>query len=196
VLSLGAALVAFGLGAAWPRLVAAAGAAAFVVLTIGMPMAQPSREAIGAFYQAVPSLRASAHHRLVIWNWTAERIGERPLLGWGFDASRAMPGRETQVAAYMPLDEYGLRMEGDVLPLHPHDAILQWWLELGVLGAALGAALAVWIWLLAGRTGAFALALAAAAMPPLLLSFGVWQSWWLATLFLAAALLRTAPRQA
>jgi O-antigen ligase len=196
VLSLGAALVAFLLGLAWPRLVGFAGALAFVALAIGMPVLQPSREAIGAFYQAVPSLRASAHHRLVIWNWTAERIGERPVLGWGFDASRAMPGRETRVPAYMPLDEYGLRMEGAVLPLHPHDAILQWWLELGLVGAVLGTALAVRIWLAAGRAGPFALALAAAAMPPLLLSFGVWQSWWVATLFLCAALLRTAPRRA
>jgi O-antigen ligase len=196
VVSLGAAFVAFAIGQRWPRFVGAAGAAVFIALTIAMPLAQPSREAIGAFHQALPSIRGSAHHRLVIWNWTVERIGERPLLGWGMDASRSMPGREIETEAYMPLRPYGLDITGQVLPLHPHDAILQWWLELGVVGVVLGAALAVFVWLQAGLAGAYPLALTAAAMPPLLLSFGVWQSWWLSTLFLVAALLRTAPKRA
>ena len=196
VVSFAAALVAFALALRWPRLVGLAGAAVFIALTLGMPVLQPSREAIGAFYQALPSIRGSAHHRLVIWNWAADRIAERPLLGWGMDASRALPGGNTKVEAYMPLAQYGLVIDGTVMPLHPHDAILQWWVELGVVGALLGAALVAWVWLQAALAGPFVLALAAATMPPLLLSFGVWQSWWLATLFLAAALLRTAPSRA
>lgn len=196
VVSLGAAIVAFLFGLYWPRVVGAVGAGAFVALTVAMPVSQPSRETIGAFHQAFPSIRSSAQHRLVIWNWTAEQIHERPILGWGLDASRAIPGGQTEVEDYMPLRPYGLEIIGQVMPLHPHDAILQWWLELGAVGAVLGAALAVWIWLRAGLAGAYALALAAAAMPPLLLSFGVWQSWWLSTLFLVTAFLRTAPRQA
>jgi O-antigen ligase len=132
----------------------------------------------------------------VIWNWAADRIRERPILGWGMDASRAIPGGETEVEDYMDLRPFGIDLAGQVMPLHPHDAILQLWLELGMVGALLAAALAVWIWLQAGLAGAYPIALAAAAMPPLLLSFGIWQSWWLSTLFLAAAFLRTAPRRA
>jgi O-antigen ligase len=96
----------------------------------------------------------------------------------------------------MDLRPYGLDLTGQVMPLHPHDAILQWWLELGLVGAVLGAVLATFLWRQAARSGAVPLALVAAAMPPLLLSFGIWQSWWLATLFLVAAFLRSAPRRA
>jgi O-antigen ligase len=196
VVSLGAATVAFLIGLRWPRFVGATAAAVFITLTVAMPVMQPSREAIGAFHEALPSIRTSAHHRLVIWNWAADRIRERPILGWGMDASRAIPGGETEVEDYMDLRPFGIDLAGQVMPLHPHDAILQLWLELGMVGALLAAALAVWIWLQAGLAGAYPLALAAAAMPPLLLSFGIWQSWWLSTLFLAAAFLRTAPRRA
>lgn len=194
--SLGTALVAFVLGMRWGRQLGLAGAAAFIALTVALPLAQPSRDAIGAFYETVPSIRTSAHHRLVIWSWTAERIAERPFLGWGFDASRALPGGKTLAADYMPLERYGLKLDGEVLPLHPHDAILQWWVELGIVGAALGATLAVFVWIQAGLAGPYALALVAAAMPPLLLSFGVWQWWWLSTLFLIAAFVRSVPRPA
>jgi exopolysaccharide production protein ExoQ len=196
VVSLGAAIVAFVIALGWPRYVGAAGAAVFIAFTVAMPVMQPAREAIGAFHEALPSIRTSAHHRLVIWNWTAERIRERPILGWGLESARAIPGGQTEIEEYMELRPYGLDIIGQVMPLHPHDAVLQWWLELGMVGAVLGAALAVWVWLQAGLAGAHPLALTAAAMPPLLLSFGVWQSWWLSTLFLVAAFLRTAPRRA
>jgi O-antigen ligase len=196
VVSLAAAILAFLAGLARPRLVGAAGAAIFVLLTVAMPVAQPSRATIGASHQAFPSIRTSAQHRLVIWRWAAERIAERPLLGWGMDAARTIPGGATEVGDYMDLRPYGLDLTGQVMPLHPHDAILQWWLELGLVGAVLGAVLAAFLWRQAARAGAFPLALVAAAMPPLLLSFGIWQSWWLATLFLVAAFLRSAPRRA
>jgi O-antigen ligase len=196
VVSLAAAILAFLAGLARPRPVGAAGAAIFVILTVAMPAMQPSRETIGASHQAFPSIRTSAQHRLVIWHWTAERIAERPILGWGMDAARAIPGGQTDVQDYMNLRPFGLDLAGQVMPLHPHDAILQWWLELGVVGAVLGALLAAFVWQQAALAGAFPLALVAAAMPPLLLSFGAWQSWWLATLFLVAAFLRSAPRRA
>jgi O-antigen ligase len=196
VVSLGAAIIACLAALYRPRLVVAVGAAVFIVLTIAMPVTLPSRETIGASHEAFPQVRSSAQHRLVIWHWTADRIGERPIRGWGMDAARSIPGGDTKVEAYMDLRPYGLELPGQVMPLHPHDAILQWWLELGAVGALLGAALAVFLWLQAGRTGAYELALLAAAMPPLLLSFGVWQSWWLSTLFLVAGFVRTTPRRA
>jgi len=89
-----------------------------------------------------------------------------------------------------------LALEGSVMPLHPHDAILQWSLELGIGGAVLGAAIVVCVAWLAGFAGtaarttrAAAIAALAAAFPPLLLSFGVWQAWWQSTLWLVAALI-------
>jgi O-antigen ligase len=104
--------------------------------------------------------------RLDIWRFVSAEILQNPLKGWGLDASRAWP-----------LD----------IPLHPHDAALQLWLELGALGAALAALF--WAWLFTriaalveiDRTMAAACAATATAYLTIgALSFGVWQEWWLA----------------
>jgi O-antigen ligase len=74
------------------------------------------------------------------------------------------------------------------MPLHPHNAALQVWLELGAPGAALFALLVALVW------GALARAewpplFAAAAGASLTVAFvgcfatyGIWQEWWLGTL--------------
>lgn len=118
------------------------------------------------------SLGASWAARIDIWLFAAERAAERPWLGWGLDASRTF---------------------GAAIPLHPHSAPLQLWLELGLAGAALAAAF--WALLLRrigrgaeGDPGAAGQAAAAAAAYFVIgaLSFGVWQEWWLALGALAA----------
>jgi O-antigen ligase len=104
--------------------------------------------------------------RLDIWRFVSREILARPVLGWGLDASRAWP---------------------DDIPLHPHDAALQLWLELGVLGPCLAALF--WSSLLSRvailidedqTMGAAAAAAAVAYLTIGALSFGVWQEWWLA----------------
>lgn len=105
-------------------------------------------------------------HRLNIWAFTADKIVEHALRGWGIDASRTF---------------------GPAIPLHTHNAALQLWLELGSMGAALAAAFFAWIiyrivaWTGENRRDG---AMAAAATVSYLviggLSFGVWQEWWLA----------------
>jgi O-antigen ligase len=82
----------------------------------------------------------------------------------------------------------------DALPLHPHNAFLQWRVELG-LPATLFCALvvAVMLWR-SGSSGsvpvrAASLACAAAGLIIALLGYGAWQAWWMSTLWLAAALL-------
>ena len=75
--------------------------------------------------------KASALHRLYIWDFAAERIAERPILGWGLDGSRRLPGGDAPViirrcdAALQPVGN--VRVDGTVMPLHPHNAILQVW---------------------------------------------------------------------
>ena len=101
--------------------------------------------------------------RMGYWSHAVNWIGERPLRGWGLDASRMFaPG----------------------IQLHPHDGALQIWLELGALGAV--AAAAFWIVTLARlsrpRPDVVAAATAASASVYLLfgaINFGVWQEWWL-----------------
>jgi exopolysaccharide production protein ExoQ len=137
-------------------------------------------------------LSSTAIHRLYIWRFTAERILERPLLGWGLDSSRVMPGRDAHLVDInpnLPAEVYG---HMQVLPLHPHNAPLQVWLELGLPGAAmLAAALAGLLWWLARRVPGRLQAAAAAsvlmvALSVSSLSYGIWQTWWLAALWLVA----------
>ena len=82
------------------------------------------------------TFKTSVGHRLLIWDFAGKRIAERPLLGWGLDASRAIPGGKELI-----------RPDQKRLPLHPHDAALQVWLELGLPGAVLFALLLGWLWL-------------------------------------------------
>ena len=75
------------------------------------------------------------------------------------------------------------------MPLHPHNAALQLWLELGVPGAVLFALLVALAWqalaaapwprLFAAAAGA-SLAIALIAC---FASYGIWEEWWLATLW-------------
>lgn len=132
----------------------------------------------------------SIAHRFVVWRFAAEHIAEKPLFGWGMDAARSMPGGKEEVVLLPgPPPVYG-----EKLPLHTHNAPLQWWLELGLPGGILMALL--WLGVLAviarrvaGRADrAIALGGFVAAWIVANLSFGAWQSWWLSTLGLTAAL--------
>jgi O-antigen ligase len=103
--------------------------------------------------------------RLDIWRFVSREILANPWLGWGVDASRAWPND---------------------IPLHPHDAALQAWLELGALGALLMALFWGWIFTRIAvlveedrSMGAAAAATAVAYLTIGALSFGVWQEWWL-----------------
>ncbi|MFN4283705.1 MAG: O-antigen ligase family protein [Alphaproteobacteria bacterium] len=133
----------------------------------------------------------SIAHRIIVWQFSAERIAEKPLAGWGMNAARAIPGGKEKVV----LIPNATPILGEKLPLHTHNAPLQWWLELGLPGAVLMAGL--WLFALvalarafpARGPRAFALAGYAAAFVIAGLSYGAWQAWWLATLGLAAALL-------
>jgi exopolysaccharide production protein ExoQ len=189
------ATVVFALARWQPRLVMILFAVGFAVLTATMPLAHPSREFVIGLDTTAPWIKPSALHRLIIWRFASDRIAEHPLLGWGMDASRALPDGTMEARDYLqvPPDALGGRINGAVMPLHPHDAILQSWLELGIVGAALG--LAIFVWTVTRprlspdarpAVRAMGLAVIAAALPPLLLDFGVWQAWWQSTLWFAA----------
>ena len=171
-----------------PRLLGASIAAAI----LAMPLVVSTIPSL-----PVERLPFSALHRMVIWDFTAERITERPVLGWGMEASRTVPGGRDmppgEILDRLRVTEPAQRAafaapHVQVLPLHPHNGALQVWLELGAIGALIAAALA---WLLGAAAArapsppAAAGALASAAVTAML-SFGAWQAWWLAAMLLAA----------
>ncbi len=164
-----------------PRLMPALVALGFVVVVMASPFAArqfPTAEQIAMGDLPIPN---SAYHRMLIWRFTADRIMEHPVLGWGFNASKSIPGRKKTLSRAAP-----------ALPLHPHNAALQWWLELGLAGAVLGAVLTGWLaWRMRSNIferaeTAAATALASAGFAISALSYGAWQSWWLAAMFFAA----------
>lgn len=133
--------------------------------------------------------------RLYIWAFAAEHVMDRPLLGWGMNASRNMPGGEERI-----VDHIRDVVFGEVMPLHPHNFALQAWLELGLIGALLVAGITARLIVLGAAPARSAAAAAAAtgltvtALTQFALSYGAWQSWWLASVFLAAASLVVATR--
>lgn len=135
----------------------------------------------------LPKTASSERHRILIAQFVLAHIVERPLFGYGFDSSRAIPGGKIEKFANAP-----------ALPLHPHNAILQIWLELGAVGAVVTAAVVTLIMcglrvFSADRGGAaVANATFAAFATIALLSYGIWQNWWLMTGWLAAMLVLVA----
>ncbi|MAK09250.1 MAG: hypothetical protein CML36_02045 [Rhodobacteraceae bacterium] len=64
-------------------------------------------------------------HRLIIWSFSKEKIIEKPFLGHGFYSSR-------YIASEMKKTKNKTNYQ--LIPLHPHNSILQIWLELGAVG--------------------------------------------------------------
>ncbi|HTH15816.1 MAG TPA: O-antigen ligase family protein [Magnetospirillum sp.] len=165
---------------------------ALVTMVVGIIAAQPlwsllpePQVTMDRLHKIIPN---SAHHRMTIWRFGATMTLERPLFGWGLDGARAIPGGDDEI----PIDVGGgIHMHEQQMPLHPHNGALQWWLELGAAGAVLAGAFLVAVILAAARlpglAGSAALGSMGAGMIVLIVSYGVWQSWWQGALWLAAA---------
>lgn len=162
----------------------------FVVLVVLWPLAVrslPEPQRIWEEWQAWPQ---SLQHRLYIWNFTSARIDEKPWLGWGMNSAKYIPGGDRDVTVGSGPRELQWR----ALPLHPHNAILQWWLELGGIGAILAGGVVLSTIRALCRLSDRPRRLVGAAIfgqacVVSLLSFGAWQSWWLAGLLLCVWLI-------
>jgi O-antigen ligase len=131
----------------------------------------------------IAMLPLSWEARLSIWEFAGTQLSESPWLGRGLDASRAIDEVTTMRG-----------LEHQLLPLHPHNAPIQVWLETGAFGSIL---LAFTLVMLGGRiAGARYLSrLQAAAIAWvavsyfcfIFFSYGVWQEWHLAALAVAIA---------
>lgn len=160
-------------------------AVGFAVLLLTMPVtvqATHHQMAVRGLLERIPF---SAAHRILIWDFVAEKTFEAPFWGWGLDASRSLPGGHAIVVLATG--------QGEQLPLHPHNAALQVFVELGAPGALLFAALLGLAMISLDRIPARGLRAGAAATATaylfvMNLSFGIWQFWWICTLFYGGAL--------
>jgi exopolysaccharide production protein ExoQ len=188
-LALGLGGVIFLLGLSLGRLFAREGMWAVPLLLLAMPFLSLSLPPPSSL-AATEGIKPSGVHRLIIWRFAAEKVAERPLLGWGFDASRELPGMHDKVA--LPVGG-GQVAELDIMPLHPHNNAIQIWLELGVVGALIPALLLALLLRRLARPAlepgarAMVLATVVASLVVACLSYGLWQGWWLGALWFAAA---------
>jgi len=173
----------FFVGRAAPKTVAWAMGAALAIGIVAAPLVLRS-DRLDGVATALPVFKnkeGSLAHRFAIWQFVAERIDERPILGWGIDSSRWMPGGHQ-------LREAG----GEMLPLHPHDAALQLRLDLGLPGVLLGVGLVLFVanGIARRKRGptedGLILALIATASVLALISYNLWHIWWITMLWLSA----------
>jgi O-antigen ligase len=160
------------------------------MLLVGLMLAAPfaARSDALAELAARRDISVSIYHRAAIWGFSAARIEEKPLLGWGMHAARAMPDAKHTIVR-----------GAELMPLHPHNGPLHLWLEFGALGALLGAGLLAGLALSTGGSAASRMsrtALLLAALVVASISYGLWQGWWMATLWLSGAFAAALPDDA
>jgi O-antigen ligase len=176
-----AGFAAFVFAFALPRLGVHAVTGGLALWVLVAPFATPL---ILSNQRLVDALPLSWAARAGIWEYTCARILEQPWIGHGLEASRAVEDR---------IQVRELNMRG--IPMHPHSASLQIWYETGAIGALLAAAALLlggrWLARTYGEDRANAAAAAATIAAVGLIanvSFGAWAEWWIATMFIAAAI--------
>jgi O-antigen ligase len=174
-------IVAFVLASLWDRAsvfaVAGLWCASFLLV---IPLDTAAYRAGWHQSQWLPS---SFRARIVIWEHTADQIDANPWFGVGVRSTQEMqkPATPTVEMSEGP---------GRGLGRHAHSLFLQTWFELGAIGAVLaalaGGAVATRIRLLRKRSQPFGVATFVAFATIAAFAWGVWETWWMATVGLAA----------
>lgn len=150
----------------WPRRVPKAMGLAAAGLVMIMPLLILAVRLAGLGTH----LPVSWEQRMGYWAFAMARIADHPWRGWGLDASRGF---------------------SPAIQLHPHNGALQIWLELGAVGAVLAALTWAFVFRRLARDERSLLTAATAGSVSVylffgLVSFGIWQEWWLALAALVA----------
>ena len=136
----------------------------------------------------------SSGHRILIWKNTVKHIKQKPLLGSGLDSTRGLYSAKDRVQYSFPStlsNGVAFRVQFEPIPLHPHNAILQVWLELGAVGALISLVILISILLAIDRkislriNRAVSLGMFTSTLSLACMSFGIWQSWWLSAILLS-----------
>ena len=168
------------------------------MLVLPLPFTIPASQQVIADQRR--DIRLNWQERLVAWEFVSNKAMKAPLLGHGFRASRQIGVDAGSIRVAEP-NNPGSMGKLRKLPLHPHNWVLQLWLELGLIGVGFGVLLVTGLVHAIGKYRGDRI-FTTAAMGSLVtffciasLSFGFWQKWWLATGWLAlGALALVAPR--
>jgi|GEM_PF-1738716 len=181
LLAIGAGLLVTSMALISTRLAAigviVVGAAAFVAMPMTVQVMADLATETGV--DAIVDL--STERRLEFWQAFSDAAMKHPIVGWGLESSRYfgiwdIPGVDWTLG---PVH-------------HPHNPILQIWVELGAIGVALAGAIMLGIVLavskLPGRRQSFAYGAITATLAVSSVSHGAWQSWWMCLLMVVTAL--------
>jgi O-antigen ligase len=143
-------------------------------------------------HHAAEAVPTSWRHRLVIWQYFAGRVAQRPLLGYGMASAHRSTDDAEALQHYARLAR---SVGGSDLvahpPLHPHNSILQLWHDLGVVGVLCALTLITGflrrVMVLPRATAAWICAGFVSWSSIACVSFGLWQKWWLAAAAIAFA---------
>jgi O-antigen ligase len=194
IIALAASIPIFAVAWLWPRLALGLVAAGWLAATLlVVPLA-------GWGYHTAELHRASwlpnsARHRIVLWGYTAETYWSRPIAGIGASSTKRLDAQRGQSAPVVSGTKYQWRSG-----THAHNAYLQTWYELGVVGAlllcAFGLALIRGLAQLPRQVLPFAAATLTAAIVMAATSWGMWQPWFMCAFAASAVLLEFAARLA
>lgn len=161
----------------------------FCIFMVASPWVFTNVITHASFGERIVELPASWQHRLGIWSFVGKRALDRPMLGHGFDSSRIIGRESGNVPIFVP----GQQLKDHQLPLHPHNFALQVWLELGAIGVMLFAVVLLMIAniILSNYRNRFAtfgsMGLLSTVFTIMMVSFGAWQSWWMAAIWLGVS---------
>ncbi|MCX7338576.1 MAG: O-antigen ligase family protein [Alphaproteobacteria bacterium] len=194
-------LVVFGLCFLMPKVTVRSAQILAIITILVTPFAVHSFLTVDRIHDINQNMRSYSYvHRLYIWQAIGEKIQNNWMLGYGLDSSRhdQLGGAQKKWPMIDHADQE-IIINSREIPIHPHNAPLQWWLELGVIGALLGTLLIVRLLqaLLPFRGMALAVPMGLLTTSSVIafVNLGFWQTWWLAVLWILAGLLMPLLRQ-
>lgn len=176
----------------FPRVAGWALAATIAIMVAVTPTMSVVAPATKAVLTEAGMTNISVLYRLIIWDHIGERAAERPIVGWGIDTARHLEGA-TEFVEIVTLPD-GRRPSAQLVTLHPHNGLLQIWLDLGVPGILVVAAILLLAvrWIMRNiddrRSLATCLATVVAGLVIMQISYGIWQGWWQSALWLVAGI--------
>lgn len=182
VVGLAAGLAVIPLVKARPASAIKAIAGLVVIGFLAAPLIPRTFPAPGPLFERDTTLTLTFAPRVFIWQNVADRIAERPLIGWGLNSSPLFSNERQKVV-------FGAH-DIEPIPLHPHNGVLQFWLELGAVGALLAAAVVVSLLMAIRRLAddpwqaALATATLVTALAITALNYSLWQGWWMGSYWL------------
>ncbi|MDB2414732.1 O-antigen ligase family protein [Rickettsiales bacterium] len=161
-----------------------------IIITISTPIVISLID-VDLFVDNLPkSLPLSAEHRLYIWDYAATKAQEKSLFGWGLNSSRTFQ----ELPDIFHVSRGDPNIPGNrwhLLPLHPHNNIMQIWLELGATGLLLYIGLLLSFLKQIDKYFEYDINLKSASVATLIsyiaisfTGYGAWQNWWIASVCL------------